>query len=365
MTFDKELILNALQTVPDPDLGQDLVTLGMVKEVRVTPEHVFAQIELTTPACPMKDKIKNDAENAIAKCAQSHGLSPKIEIELTANTRSLHERAENKNDPLSNVKHIIAVGAGKGGVGKSKIALSLAVGLSKAGAKCGILDADIYGPSLVNMLGLEKIPARAEGNTIIPFETCGIKAMTIGKLVDPDQAVIWRGPKATGAFRQMLLQTDWGNLDYLIIDLPPGTGDVPLTMAQTVPISGAVMVCTPQQVAQDDTRRAIRMFQQLNVEIIGLVENMSVYVDDEGREHDLFGKGGVEKMAAIMNLGFLGSIPIHPSMRVNADTGRPDADWDINDQISQSLDSLASSVAQRIAIATAQSGLVQPTISVQ
>ena len=213
-------------------------------------------------------------------------------------------------------------------------------------------------------LGLEEIPGGMRDNMLLPFEVHGVKAMTIGKLVDPEKALIWRGPMAHGAFKQLVTQTDWGDLDYLIIDLPPGTGDVPLTMSQLLPLSGAVVVCTPQKVAQDDARRAVRMFQQLGVEVLGIVENMSYFVCGHGTEYDIFGRGGAETMAGAMNLPFLGAIPIYPQMRINADSGRPLENWNVSDELSSALDAMCQNIAQQISIATMSGKYVQPTLSV-
>jgi ATP-binding protein involved in chromosome partitioning len=325
----------------------------------------FVHIELTTPACPMKDKIRADVENAVRTKAREVG-SPigKVNVEFSADVRKANERTKDKDSPLPNVKHIIAVGAGKGGVGKSTVAVLAACGLARSGAKVGLLDGDIYGPSMPTMLGLEELPGGMRDNMLIPFAVHGIKAMTIGKLVDPEKALIWRGPMAHGAFKQLATQTDWGDLDYLIIDLPPGTGDVPLTMSQLLPLSGAVVVCTPQKVAQDDARRAVRMFQQLGVEVLGIVENMSHFVCEHGTEYDIFGKGGAERMAGALNLPFLGAIPIHPQMRINCDRGKPLDNWKVSDDLSQAIDTMCGKIAQQISIATMSGKYVQPTLSV-
>jgi ATP-binding protein involved in chromosome partitioning len=213
------------------------------------------------------------------------------------------------------------------------------------------------------MLGLEELPGGMRGNMLLPFEVHGIKAMTLGKLVDPEKALIWRGPMAQGAFKQLVTQTEWGELDYLIIDLPPGTGDVPLTMAQLLPLSGAVVVCTPQRVAQDDARRAVRMFQQLGVEVLGVVENMSYFVCEHAAEYDIFGRGGAEAMASAMNLPFLGALPIHPELRINCDRGRPLDNWK-HPAMAREIDALCGSLAQQISIATLSGKYVQPTLSV-
>jgi ATP-binding protein involved in chromosome partitioning len=356
---------DALRTVKDPDLHKDLVTLNMVKDARVASGgDVFVHIELTTPACPMKDRIRDDIINAIRGKARQVGEKiGEVNVEFSADVRPANERTRDKESPLPNVKHIVAVGAGKGGVGKSTIATMLAVGLARHGAKVGLLDGDIYGPSMPTMLGLEELPGGIRGNMLLPFEVHGVKAMTIGKLVEPEKALIWRGPMAHGAFKQLATQTDWGELDYLIVDLPPGTGDVPLTLTQLLPLSGAVVVCTPQKVAQDDARRAVRMFQQLGVEVLGIVENMSAFVCEHGTEYDLFGKGGAKDMAAAMNLPFLGAVPIHPELRINCDEGRPTENWKVP-ALGRELDAICENLAAQISIATRSGKLVQPTLSV-
>jgi ATP-binding protein involved in chromosome partitioning len=365
MPLTADQIRDALRTVQDPELHKDLVTLNMVKGVEVEGDRVTVGIELTTPACPLKDEIRADVERAIRACAEQHGTTlAAVSVDFTADVRRPNERTQDRESPLPDVKHIIAVGAGKGGVGKSTISVSLAVGLARHGAAVGLLDGDIYGPSLTTMLGLDAVQGRMDGKMILPFEVHGIKAMTIGKLVDPEKALIWRGPMAHGAFRQLATQTEWGALDYLIVDLPPGTGDVPLTLAQLLPLTGAVVVCTPQRVAQDDARRAVRMFQQLGVEVLGVVENMSYFIGDDGKEYDLFGRGGAETMASGMNIPFLGSVPIHMDLRANCDAGTPIANWEGNETLAGQLDALVQRLAAQISIASHAGRLVQPTLSV-
>jgi ATP-binding protein involved in chromosome partitioning len=360
MALTSEQIRDALGTVNDPDLGKDLVTLGMVKDIGVDGNDVRLVIELTTPACPLKDKIREDIEQAVRKAGADVGA---VEVEFTAKVREAGEPSA--DNPLPNVKHVIAVGAGKGGVGKSTVAVNLAVALSRLGASAGLLDGDIYGPSVTTMLGLDAVPPpQPKGNTLIPFDVHGIKSMTIGKLVPPDKALIWRGPMAHGAFKQLATQTDWGELDYLIVDLPPGTGDVPLTLTQLLSLTGAVVVCTPQKVAVDDARRAVRMFQQLGVRVLGVVENMSCFVDSDGKTHDIFGQGGAELLAQEMNLPFLGAIPIYPELRINADAGTPTRNWQGPPALAETLDTLARNVAQQVSIATMSGQYVQPTLSV-
>jgi ATP-binding protein involved in chromosome partitioning len=364
-TLTPDLVAQALRTVNDPELHKDLVTLDMVKGIQVDGSTVTVGIELTTPACPMKDRIRNDVTAAIASKAASIGATtPQVVVEFTADVRRPNQKAREGGNPLPMVKHVIAVGAGKGGVGKSTISVNLAVALARMGAKVGLLDGDIYGPSLPTLLGLDELGAVAKGNILMPFEVHGIKAMTIGKLVDPEKALVWRGPMAHGAFKQLATQTDWGALDYLIIDLPPGTGDVPLTLAQLLPVTGAVVVCTPQRVAQDDARRAVRMFEGLGIDVLGVVENMSYFVGDDGKEYDLFGRGGAEMMAQQMGLPFLGSMPIHMALRKNSDAGTPLANWDVP-AMGRQLDAMAQALAGQVSIASMRGQFVQPTISVR
>jgi ATP-binding protein involved in chromosome partitioning len=268
---------------------------------------------------------------------------------------------------LAGVRHIIAVGAGKGGVGKSAIAVNAAVGLARRGHAVGILDADIYGPSLPTMLGLQSLEQSVVQGRLQPFAVHGIKAITMGKMVDPEKPLIWRGPMAHGAFKQLTDQTSWGELDYLIIDLPPGTGDIALTMTQTISLTGAVIVCTPQQVAQDDAIRAIRMFQQLNVEILGVVENMSYFIGDDGKTYDLFGRGGAELMAQRLGLPFLGAIPITTALRVNSDSGEPRKNFDPHDsgeRLPKALDALASNIESQAALASMRKGQTRPSLTI-
>ena len=366
MPLTNENVHDALRTVKDPDLHKDLVTLNMVKDVRVDGSDVAIHIELTTPACPLKDKIHDDIVAAVRAKAEEVGEPVgEVNIEFSADVRSPNERTRDKGNPLPDVKHVIAVGAGKGGVGKSTVAVALAVGLAKLGAKTGLLDGDIYGPSLTTMLGLDDIPAGTRGNTLLPFEVHGIKAMTIGKLVPPDKPLIWRGPMAHGAFKQLATQTDWGELDYLIVDLPPGTGDVPLTLTQLLPLTGAVVVCTPQKVAQDDARRAVKMFQQLGVEMLGIVENMSYFVGDDGKTYDIFGRGGAQTLAQEMSLPFLGTLPIHIELRANCDNGEPLKNWQVSEQLGEELDRLCKNLASQVSIASMSGKFVQPTLSVR
>ncbi len=361
MSVTKDQIYDRLRTVNDPELHRDLVTLNMVKSVAVCEGLVSITVELTTPACPLKDKIQQDVQAAVGAI---DGVT-EVRVEFTANVAqaSPQQRASESN-PLPGVKQIIAVGAGKGGVGKSTIAVNLAVGLARAGASVGLMDGDIYGPSLPTLLGLDGENPTTRDKLIQPFEVHGIKTMTIGKLVDPDKPLIWRGPMAHGAFRQLATQTEWGELDYLIIDLPPGTGDVPLTMSQLLPLAGAVVVCTPQKVAQDDARRAVAMFRQLQIEVLGVVENMSYFIGDDGKEYDIFGRGGAEMMARELAVPYLGDVPITTALRANSDAGDPIANFTGDPTLADHLESVVKALAGQVSIHTLGGGLVQPTISV-
>lgn len=273
---------------------------------------------------------------------------------------------QQNSNPLPNVRHVIAVGAGKGGVGKSTIALNIAVGLARRGYSVGLLDGDIYGPSVPTMLNLGSMEAMVHQGMLQPFMTHGIKAMTIGKLVDADKPLIWRGPMAHGAFKQLTEQTEWGELDFLIIDLPPGTGDVSLTLAQTLKLAGAVVVCTPQKVAQDDAVRAAKMFQQLGIPVLGVVENMSGFVADDGKHYDIFGRGGAEQMAQRLNVPFLGAIPITMALRANSDSGNPTANFEGSDapgkRLVASMEQMLTNLEGQIAL----SGMKEkrPTLSI-
>lgn len=362
MALTKDQIIDQLRTVNDPELHKDLVTLNMVKNVAYGDGVASIKVELTTPACPLKETIKRDVEAAVRKLGDE---IRQVDVEFTANVQASPQQKAAENNPLPGVKHIIAVGAGKGGVGKSTIAVNLAVGLARHETRVGLMDGDIYGPSLPTMLGLDDQAARTTGgNMIVPFDVHGIKSITIGKLVEPDKALIWRGPMAHGAFRQLATQTDWGELDYLIIDLPPGTGDVPLTMSQLLPLTGALVVCTPQKVAQDDARRAINMFRQLNIDVLGMVENMSYFIGDDGKEYDIFGRGGAEAMARDMDVPVIGTIPINMALRENSDAGDPTLNFNAGGTLAEELMRMVQQLAAQVSVHTMSGAFQQPTISI-
>lgn len=318
-------ILKALGNVIEPDLGKDLVTLNMIKDVVIEGTNVSFTVVLTTPACPLKDVIKNACINAVHILVNK---SATVNIKFTANTNS--NRKDGKS-VLPGVKNIIAVVSGKGGVGKSTVAANLALALAEGGASVGLMDADIYGPSVPIMFGVrgEKplMKQVGEKGVIIPIEKFGIKLMSIGLLVDEKQAIVWRGPMASSAIKQFVTDVEWGELDYLVIDMPPGTGDIHLTLVQTVPVTGVVVVTTPQPVALADAKKAIAMFgqAQIKVPIIGIVENMSWFTPAELPENKyyIFGKGGGKRMADEFDLAFLGHIPLVQSIREGADSGVP------------------------------------------
>ena len=318
-------ILKALSNVQEPDLGKDIVTLNMVKDIQIDGDNLSFTVILTTPACPMKDMIRNACINAIHLLVNK---SANVEVKFVAQTTS--NRQDGKS-VLPGVKNIIAVVSGKGGVGKSTVAANLAIALAQGGASVGLMDADIYGPSVPIMFGVRgerPLMKEVDGKgMIVPLEKYGIKLMSIGLLVDEKQAVVWRGPMASSAIRQFSTDVEWGNLDYLVIDMPPGTGDIHLTLVQTIPVTGVVVVTTPQTVALADAKKAIAMFgqAQIKVPIIGLVENMSYFTPAELPENKyyIFGKEGGKRMAEEFDLAFLGEIPLVQSIREGGDAGVP------------------------------------------
>lgn len=320
-----EAILQALSNVQEPDLGKDLVALNMVKDIAIDGDAVSFTIVLTTPACPMKDLMSRASENAIKLLVNKNA---KVKVNFTANTTSTRK---DDQKVLSGVKNIIAVVSGKGGVGKSTISANLALALAEGGASVGLMDADIYGPSVPIMFGVRgarPMMKEVDGKgMIVPLEKFGIKLMSIGLLVDEKNAVVWRGPMASSAIRQFVTEVDWGELDYLVIDMPPGTGDIHLTLMQTVPVTGAVIVTTPQNVALADAKKGIAMFSQaqINVPIIGLIENMAYFTPAElpNNKYYLFGKEGGRKLAEEYDLSFLGQIPLVQTIREGGDEGVP------------------------------------------
>jgi ATP-binding protein involved in chromosome partitioning len=347
-------ILQALSNVQEPDLGKDLVTLNMIKDIAINGNEVGFTLVLTTPACPMKDMMRTACENAIRLLVSKEAV---VTVNFTSNTSS----KRNETDQiLKGVKNIIAVVSGKGGVGKSTVAANLALALAEGGATVGLMDADIYGPSVPIMFGIRgERPQMREVDgkgLIVPIDKYGIKLMSIGLLVDEKSAVVWRGPMASSAIRQFVTDVDWGNLDYLIIDMPPGTGDIHLTLIQTVPVTGAVIVTTPQAVALADAKKGIAMFNQaqIKVPIIGLIENMAYFTPAElpNNKYYLFGKEGGKHLAEEYELPFLGQIPLVQSIREGGDSGHPAMVSE--DEVSkQAFRDFASKAVRNIAIRNA------------
>jgi ATP-binding protein involved in chromosome partitioning len=311
-------VLDALRVVMDPDLGKDIVTLGFVKELAIDGGRVAFSIELTTPACPVKDRLRDQAQAAVSAIP---GVTD-VAITMTAVVRSV-TAPEHGRPPLPGVKNVIAVGAGKGGVGKTTVAVNLAVALSQRGSRVGILDGDIYGPNVPLMFGIQA-QLGTDGEKIVPAEKYGIQIVSMGFLTSDDTPVVWRGPMLHSAIQQFFREVAWRDLDYLIVDMPPGTGDVALSLSQTVPVAGAIVVTTPQQVSLADSRRAVRMYQKLNIPTLGMVENMSFFACPNCQhESDIFGHGGGERMAEELEVPFLGRLPIYQPIRVGGDQGIP------------------------------------------
>jgi len=316
--LDRNAVLNALRAVVDPDIRRDIVTLGFVKDVSIADGRVAFTIELTTPACPVKEELREQAASAV----RALGGVSHVDVQMTATVRSA-SAPETGRPPLPGVKNVIAVGAGKGGVGKTTVAVNLALALARFGSRVGLLDGDIYGPNVPMMLGLSA-QLTTDGKQIVPAEKFGVQVVSIGFMTQDDAPIIWRGPMLHGAIQQFFREVAWRDLDYLIVDMPPGTGDVALSLSQTVPVVGAVVVTTPQQVSLSDSRRAVRMYQKLNIPPIGIVENMSYYqCTNCHHEADIFGHGGGESLATELGVPFLARLPVYQPIREGSDTGVP------------------------------------------
>ncbi len=352
MNVTSEQVLKALSNVEEPDLKKDLVTLNMVQDIKIEGNKLSFSIVLTTPACPLKAMIENACRNAI-----HYFISQDVDVHINMTSRVTTQ----KNIGLPGVKNIIAVASGKGGVGKSTVAANLALGLSITGARVGLIDADIYGPSMPIMFGLEGAKPKAteiDGKTrIAPMEKYGIKLLSIGFFTDPNQPVPWRGPMVSTAVKQLFNDADWGELDYLVVDLPPGTGDIHITVSQTFPIAGAVIVTTPQNVALADAKKGIGMFMMnaINVPLLGIVENMSYFTPAElpDNKYYIFGHGGGQKLASQLDVPFLGEIPLVKSIADSGDIGMPVILQNGN-PMSKAFADMAKRVAQQVAIANAK-----------
>ena len=318
MALEQSAVLDALKVVRDPDLNRDIVSLGFIKNLQIDGGRVAFTIELTTPACPVKDQMRDQARAAVL---QLPGVSS-VDVQMSAMVREA-VGAEGGRQPIPGVKNVIAVGAGKGGVGKTTVAVNLALALAKCGGKVGMIDGDIYGPNVPIMLGM-KAELITDGQKIVPAEKYGLQVISMGFLTKDDAPIIWRGPMLHGALQQFFRDARWKDLDYLIVDMPPGTGDVALSLSQTVPVAGSIVVTTPQLVSLSDTRRAVAMYKKLNIPPIGLIENMSYFsCPNCQHEADIFGHGGGERLAEELGVPFLGRLPIYQPIREGSDTGVP------------------------------------------
>jgi ATP-binding protein involved in chromosome partitioning len=348
MATTEAAVLDALRGVQDPDLHKDIVKLGFVKNVKIDGGRVAFTIELTTPACPVKDLMRDQAHALVAALP---GVTA-VDIEMTAAVRAVLAPGAGRQ-PVDGVKNIIAVGAGKGGVGKTTVAVNLAVALAARGSRVAIVDGDMYGPNVPIMMGLKQRLESSARNKIIPAERYGVQVVSMGFLTDDDSPVIWRGPMLHGAIQQFFRDAEWKDVDYLIVDMPPGTGDIALSLSQSVPVAGAVLVTTPQTVSVADTRRAVQMYRKLNIPTLGLIENMSYFVCPGcGKESDLFGKGGGEALANDLSVPFLGSIPLYEPVRRGGDAGTPVVLSDPASAPALALVSVAERVAQQVSIAS-------------
>jgi ATP-binding protein involved in chromosome partitioning len=366
MALSEQQVLAALGTIVDPDLGRDVVSLGMIKELQVSPSgEVGFTFELTTPACPVRDRFKSQAEELVGSLPGVSGVN----VKMTANVRPGFRQQKGKL--LPGVKQTIAIASGKGGVGKSTVAVNLAAALQLSGAQVGLLDADIYGPSVPAMTGTQEQPRVVEvagpdgqmERKLVPLEAYGLKLMSIGFLAGADQAMVWRGPMVSKAIQQLMSDVSWGDLDYLVIDLPPGTGDASLTIAQSVPLTGVAIVATPQDLALDIAVKALQMFRSLNVTPLGLIENMSWFVCSNcGHEHHLFGHGGAERAAQRLEVPFLGAVPLDQEIREEADHGAPLVASRPDSTAARAFRDLASQVAAKTSI---QSFRQLPVINVR
>ncbi len=350
MKLDTQSVLDVLRPVQDPELQKSLVELNMIRNVAIKGDKVSFTLVLTTPACPLRGLIVEDCERAVK---QLPGVGS-VSVEVTAETPAQKSLPDKQS--VSGIKNIIAISSGKGGVGKSTVAVNVAVALAQTGAKVGLLDADIYGPNAPTMLGLAstdiQVQAGTNGEILEPAFNHGIKMVSMGFLIDPDQPVIWRGPMLNGIIRQFLYQVNWGDLDYLIVDMPPGTGDAQLTLIQSVPLAGAVIVTTPQTVSLIDARRGLKMFQQLGATVLGIVENMSYFIppDMPDKTYDLFGSGGGQKASQELNVPLLGCVPLEISLREGGDAGIPIVIAAQESASAKALTAIAQKIAARVSV---------------
>ncbi|NCP84694.1 MAG: Mrp/NBP35 family ATP-binding protein [Bacteroidetes bacterium] len=354
MAISKDQVLFALSNVIDPDLGKDIVTLNMVEDISIKDKHVSFVVNLTTPACPMKEQIQRACVNAI-----HHLIDKEVVVDALMSskvTAPVNAGHSNPNELLKKVKNIIAVASGKGGVGKSTIAVNLAISLAQSGAKVGLVDADVYGPSIPTMFNMRERPSITTHKKLLPLEKYGVKLLSMGFLVDQSEAVVWRGPMASSAVKQFLTEVMWDELDYLVMDLPPGTGDIQLTIVQTVPLTGAVIVSTPQTVALDDAIKGVAMFQKVNVPVLGIVENMAYFIPPDAldKKYHIFGQDGAKNLASKMGVPFLGEIPLEQFVREGGDEGIPIVVGNPESLAAIALTEMAQKVAQQVSIRNAE-----------
>ncbi len=348
----KELVLAALSKVEDPELRKDLVSLNMIQGVEINGNQVKFTIVLTTPACPLKTRIESDARAAVSALPGVMYVDIKMESSVPNDGRA-------RGLMQLPIRNAVAIASGKGGVGKSTVAVNVAVALAQAGSCVGLLDADIYGPNIPTMMGVGRLPPPTK-EKLVPAEAYGVKVMSIGLLVKPDQPLIWRGPMLHSAIRQFLSDVEWGELDYLIVDLPPGTGDAALSLTQSLPLSGGVIVTLPQHVSMEDARRGMEMFRQLNVPILGVVENMSYLELPDGSRLDIFGTGGGEQLAREGNVPFFGTIPMDKLVRAGGDNGRPVIVENPKSPAAQALRNIAEQIAAKVSVAAIGKNNVVP-----
>jgi len=339
----KEAILNALSKVDEPDLHQDLVTLNMIHNIEIEADKVSFTIMLTTPACPFRAKIEREAKEAVMTIEGVKAVIVKMDSDVPNDGRM-------RGLVKMPIRNAIAVGSGKGGVGKSTVSVNIAVALAQSGARVGLMDADIYGPNTPTMLGVEKLPP-PQGQRLIPAIAYGIKMISMGLLVKPGQPLIWRGPMLNSAIRQFLGDVEWGELDYLIVDLPPGTGDASLSLAQALPLSGAVIVTLPQLVSLEDASRGLNMFKTLEVPILGIIENMSYLDLPDGTRMDIFGSGGGEQLAQATGTNFLGKIPLDQNVRIGGDSGKPIVASHPDSAAARALREITETIAAKVSVA--------------
>jgi ATP-binding protein involved in chromosome partitioning len=348
---DTHSVLDVLRPVQDPELQKSLVELNMIRNVKIDGGTVSFTLVLTTPACPLREFIVEDCQKAVKQLPEVE----EVVVDVTAETPQQQSLPDRQG--IDGVKNLVAISSGKGGVGKSTVAVNVAVALAQTGAKVGLIDADIYGPNTAAMLGLADakvmVQQGPQGEVLEPAFNHGVKLVSMAFLIDPDQPVIWRGPMLNGIIRQFLYQVNWGELDYLIVDMPPGTGDAQLTLAQAVPMAGAIIVTTPQNVALLDSRRGLKMFQQLGVPVLGIVENMSYFIppDLPDRQYDLFGSGGGEKTAQELGIPLLGCIPLEITLRQGGDRGLPIVVAEPESASAQALIAIAKAIAAKVSVA--------------